>query len=94
MAYKIKPENYTKKPSAEMRKLWTEAWQLPIASAPTTRIAFNIRVKEMLAGEHGANGPELKAKLRAWRERRQAAREARQASRIAAQNPVEEARNA
>lgn len=92
MAYKIKQENYTKRPSAEMRKLWTEAWAMPLSTIPPTRIEFSLKVKEMLAGPDGRN---LKTALKAWRDRRQAAREARRAAVIAAQTPrVEEARNA
>jgi hypothetical protein len=74
MAYQLKTENYLKRPSAEMRKLWVEAWGLPISQAPETRIDFSLRVKEILAGPDKAL---RKAQLVEWRKRREAARKAR-----------------
>lgn len=79
MAYKIKQENYNKRPSAEMRKLWTQAWALPMSTIPATRITFSLKVKEMIAGPDGLR---LKQALRVWREQRQAEREARRAQNV------------
>lgn len=82
MAYKLKQANYLKKPSSEMRKLWTQAWSKPLAEIPSTRIDFSLMVKEILAGPEGA---ERNEQLKAWRITREQGRAERKRRRLAAQ---------
>lgn len=82
MAYKLKQANYLKKPSSEMRKLWTQAWSKPLTEIPHTRIDFNLAVKEILAGPEGAA---RKDQLKSWRITREQGRAERKRRRLAAQ---------
>jgi hypothetical protein len=76
MAWKLKQENYFKKPSAEMRKVFAEAWlgEIPI---PANRIETSLRIKEILADP--VNGATRKRQFKAWQAARKVARIARKA---------------
>lgn len=65
--FTIKQENYLKPPTAEQRKVWTDAWHLPRAEMPVTRIAAHLKIRELLTGE---GAMERKAMLKAWQARR------------------------
>lgn len=91
MAYKLKQANYLKKPSSEMRKLWTQAWSKPLVEIPPTRITFSLRVKEILAGPEGT---ERKEQLRSWRVMREQSRAERKRHRLARQTAAEFRRGA
>jgi hypothetical protein len=77
MSFHLKTENYNKPPSAEMRKLWTEAWGLTPATMLATRIEFSLTVKEKLAAP--GSGAMYKELLKTWRERRERERAERKA---------------
>lgn len=82
MAYKLKQDNFLKKPSSEMRKLWTQAWRKSLAEIPRTRIDFSLAVKEILAGPEGAA---RRDQLKSWRIMREQGRAERKRRRLAAQ---------
>ena len=74
MAYKLKQENYLKRPSAEMKRLFREGWRNEVL-LPATRIETSLKIKEVLADP--VNGAERKMQLKQWRMRREEARQQR-----------------
>jgi len=83
--YKIHPENFQKRPTAEQKKVWCileDSASLlghPFGDPPTTRIEMHLKIREMLAWESGR----LKSVLVSWRTARKEAREVRRQHAVA-----------
>lgn len=92
MAHLIRQDNYNKEPTAEQRKVFVEAFEMPATAIPTTRIDAHLKIRELLGYGLGADAPravsdaalQLRAKLKAWQQARKLKRAARRAALVAA----------
>lgn len=92
MAHLIRQDNYLKEPTAEQRKVFVEAFEMPATVIPTTRIDAHLRIRELLGYGQEPGTPQaqidaalqLRAKLKAWQQARKLKRAARRAALVAA----------
>lgn len=92
MAHLIRQDNYLKEPTAEQRKVFVEAFELPATVIPTTRIDAHLRIRELLGYGLGAGATgddhlaaaQMRAKLKAWQAARKVKRQLRRDALVAA----------